>query len=237
MATTTRRRRRAQKADPTPDGPTYIPALAVSDIVPYEFNPRDNEAAIQALKESIKEFGFLIPVVVDSSNVLAAGHTRVEAAKELGLTHVPAVLADHLTPEQIRAFRLIDNKVAELSTWNIDLLSGEITALMDSGVDLTAFWTQEELDCLTEVVGDDCLTAGEIVSEVGSPIRPSTTGSRAPERTRVVVGEFVFHLPKDVYRLWANEVKEENDFEEARIIADLQARLGMTRYLSNAGSR
>jgi len=228
-------RRRNQRVSPPPEGrraaPTYLPAVPLADIVPYEFNPRDNAAAIDALRASIREFGFLIPIVIDSNNVLVAGHTRVEAARAEGYTHVPGMLADHLTEDQIRAFRIIDNRVAEFSTWDVDLLSQEVAHLQSVGVSLEEYWTQEELDCLSDTVNDDCLGGSQAATNVQQDQRPASSGGRAPERTRVVIGEFVFHMPRDAYRLWSNAIKEENDFEESRIVEDLQARLGMVRYL------
>lgn len=224
-----RTRNRRQTITPDEGGPTYLPAVAIADIEPYEFNPRDNAAAIAGVQASIQEFGFMIPIVIDSDNILVAGHTRVEAAKNLNLTHVPGMLADHLTPDQIKAFRIIDNRVAEMSTWDADLLAQEITGLKDSGITLEDYWTQEELDCLSEVVEDDCLSgglAGDAVQGEGVP----PTGVSTPERTRVVIGEFVFYMSRDSYRLWSNAIKEENDFEENRIVEDLKNRLDMTRY-------
>lgn len=226
----TRTRNRTQEAPPEATGPTYLPAVALDDIEPYEFNPRDNEDAIAAVQASIAEFGFLIPIVIDSNNILVAGHTRVEAALNLGYTHVPGMLADHLTEDQIKAFRIIDNRVAEIATWDADLLSREITELQDSGISLQEYWTQEELDCLSETVADDCLSGGAASDAVQTEGRNPQHG-RGPDRTRVVIGEHVFHLPRDAYRIWSNALKEDNDFEESRIIEDLQARLGMTHYL------
>ena len=225
----TRQRNRRQEITPDEGGPTYLPSVSIEEIEPYEFNPRDNAAAVGALQASIQEFGFLVPIVIDSANVLVAGHTRVEAAKNLGYTHVPGMLADHLSEDQIKAFRIIDNRVAELSTWDADLLAQEITELKDSGVSLEDYWTQEELDCLSETVADDCLSGGA-AAEATSEERTPPTGVSTPERTRVVIGEFVFYMSRDSYRLWSNAIKEENDFEEQRIIEDLQNRLDMTRY-------
>jgi len=226
------RRRRLQRADLTPRvSPEIIPQFPLDQLVPYEHNPRDNQAAIAGVRESIREFGFLIPIVVDSANVIVAGHTRVLAAQELGITHVPAVIADHLTEDQIKAFRLVDNKVAEVATWNVDLLSQEISHLVESGIDLTSYWTQEEIDCLSEVVADDCLSGDVAAALTSSDSARALQPSRTPDRTRCVIGEFVFHVPKDAYRLWANEIKEANDWEEGRVVEDLQVRLGMSRYL------
>lgn len=88
---------------------------AINELTEYENNPRNNESAVQYVANSIKEFGFLVPVVIDKNDVIVAGHTRLKAARQLGLERVPCVLAEGLTEEQIRAFRLADNKTAEIA--------------------------------------------------------------------------------------------------------------------------
>lgn len=103
-------------------GRMQIVYRSIKDILPYEKNPRINDEAVPVVKESIKEFGFRIPIVIDVNDVIVAGHTRVKAAKELGMEEVPCTIADDLTEEQIKAFRLIDNKSAEIATWDEDLL-------------------------------------------------------------------------------------------------------------------
>ena len=110
--------------------------LPVKDIIPYERNPRKNDKAVDAVAESIKQFGFKVPCVVDSNHVLVTGHTRVKACKKLGIKTVPCVVADDLTEDQIKAFRLADNKVSELADWDTDLLSKE---LIDVSLDMTDF--------------------------------------------------------------------------------------------------
>ena len=85
----------------------------LADIKPYEKNPRKNDSAVDAVANSIKEFGFKVPVVIDADNVIVCGHTRFKAAQKLGLESVPCIIADDLSPEQIKAFRLADNKVAD----------------------------------------------------------------------------------------------------------------------------
>lgn len=193
----------------------------------YEFNPRDNAPAIESVANSIRTFGFLIPVVVDSHNVLVAGHTRVAAATMLGMTEVPVVIADHLTPEEIDAFRIIDNKVAELARWDFDLLSGEIGKLQNSGLTLTDFgWTREELDCLTDVVADDCLNTDSLVDQEARD-RIRRTERRAPATARCVIGEIVFFIPATDYRTWVDGVRGLHDYNEAEIIRDVKGRLGM----------
>lgn len=98
----------------------------IADIHAYENNPRKNDNAVDAVAASIKNFGFKQPIVIDKNNVIVAGHTRVKAALRLGLTEVPCVIADDLTDEQVKAFRLADNKTAELAEWDLDKLSEEL---------------------------------------------------------------------------------------------------------------
>lgn len=100
--------------------------IAVDKLVPYENNPRNNTEAIQYVANSIKEFGFKVLLVIDSDNVVICGHTRLLAAKQLGLKDVPCVIADDLTDEQIKAFRLADNKVGEIATWDLSALVDEL---------------------------------------------------------------------------------------------------------------
>ena len=103
----------------------------VEELIPYENNPRNNDAAVPMVAESIKDFGFKIPIVIDSDNVIVAGHTRLKAAKMLKLDSVPCIVADDLTEEQAKAFRLVDNKTAELAEWNFEKLEIELDGLDD----------------------------------------------------------------------------------------------------------
>ena len=105
----------------------YIDPL---NLVPYENNPRVNGYAVKKVMESIKEFGFKNPILVDKDNVIVAGHTRREASILLGLESVPYMVADDLTEDQIKAYRIADNKLAELSTWDEELLKIELGELM-----------------------------------------------------------------------------------------------------------
>lgn len=101
----------------------------LTDIKPYENNPRNNDNAVEYVAASIDEFGFKVPIVIDKNSVIVAGHTRYKAAEKLGLEKVPCIIADDLTPEQIKAYRLADNKVSELSTWDGDRLTIELHEL------------------------------------------------------------------------------------------------------------
>ncbi len=107
----------------------------LADIKPYDKNPRDNDAAVDAVAESIRRFGFRQPIVVDADGVIVCGHTRWKAAQKLGLEQVPVHVARDLTPEQVRAYRIADNKTAELAEWNLELLPIELAELQGAGLD------------------------------------------------------------------------------------------------------
>lgn len=111
----------------------------LSEIHPYERNPRRNDGAVDAVAESIRQFGWKVPIVIDSDGVIVTGHTRYKAAKKLGLDSVPCIVADDLTPEQVRMFRLADNKTAELSAWDYPTLQLELDELDVLGIDMGAF--------------------------------------------------------------------------------------------------
>jgi len=113
-----------------------IKNIPLGDIVPYGRNPRKNDGAVDAIAESIKQYGFLVPLVISSKNEIVTGHTRFKAAGKLGLKTVPCIIADDLSEEQIKAFRLVDNKVGEIAEWDMDLLPLEIA---DISADLSAF--------------------------------------------------------------------------------------------------
>ena len=100
--------------------------LNLNDIKVYENNPRNNDEAVDYVAESIKEFGFKVPIVIDKDNVIIAGHTRYKASQKLGLEKVPCIIADDLNEEQVKAFRLADNKVGEIAKWDFELLNTEL---------------------------------------------------------------------------------------------------------------
>ena len=122
----------------------------VEDIKPYEKNPRMNDEAVKFVKNSIQEFGFRNPLIIDDGGVIVAGHTRFKAALELGLKEVPTLSAGDLTPEQIKAFRIADNKTAERASWDNNLLKEELSDLLDD-FNMTDFGFGDfELSILTE---------------------------------------------------------------------------------------
>ena len=152
-----------------------IKMLPVDEVRPYGKNPRKNENAVKYVKASIEKFGFKVPIVIDKNRVIVCGHTRLLAAKSLGMTEVPCIMADDLTDEQIRAFRLADNKVGEFAEWDMDLLGDELDAIADAcdidmgdfGFDLSEFdnigMDAEE----TEVVEDEVPEEVEPVCKKG----------------------------------------------------------------------
>lgn len=103
-----------------------VEEINIDELKEYENNPRNNDEAVEYVANSIKEFGFKVPIVIDKNKVIIAGHTRLKASKQLGLKKVPCIVADDLTPEQIKAFRLADNKVSEKATWNFEKLDLEL---------------------------------------------------------------------------------------------------------------
>ncbi len=128
----------------------------INDLIPYENNPRNNKNAIEAVSNSIKEFGFRNPIIIDKNNVIICGHTRYLAAIQLNLSKIPCIIADDLSNEKVKAFRLIDNKTAELAKWDFDLLSEEIKELTD--IDISEFgFDKWEIDNLLSPVDENYL--------------------------------------------------------------------------------
>lgn len=116
----------------------------IDSIKPYENNPRDNDDAINAVANSIHEFGWQQPIVVDKDNVIIAGHTRYKAAQSLGLKEVPVVVASNLSDQQVKAYRLADNKTAELADWDTKKLDEELQDILD--IDMTDFGFDEDIE-------------------------------------------------------------------------------------------
>ena len=187
--------------------------MDITLIKPYERNPRNNDKAIDAVAKSIQEFGWNSPIVVDRDNVIVCGHSRWRAAQKLGLTTVPVYVADKLTPEQVQAYRIADNKTAELADWNYDLLPLELRALQDAQYDLTLLgFDTGELEKL--LAGEDNVFEGE------------TDPDAIPEVPEVAVsclGE-IYQLGN--HRLLCGSSTDENDV--ARLMEGTKAKMLFT---------
>ena len=137
----------------------------LSWLKPYANNPRDNESAVEPVANSIKEFGFKVPIVATSDGEIINGHTRFKASKLLGLEKVPVIIADDLTDEQIKAFRLADNKTGEIADWNESLLIKELEELDDLDYDMGQFGFELDLDDADED-GDGSDDMGDIPDNI-----------------------------------------------------------------------
>ena len=133
----------------------------VEELIPYVNNPRNNEAAVDFVAASIKEFGFKNPIIIDKDGVIVAGHTRHAAAKKLGLESGPCIMADDLTEQQIKAFRLADNKTAELATWDLEKLEIELEGIDDLEMTDFGFEELEDSGDVVEVIEDEVPTVPE----------------------------------------------------------------------------
>lgn len=143
-----------------------IVMLPVSEVRPYEKNPRKNADAVKYVRASIEKFGFKQPIVIDSNRVIISGHTRLEAAKSLGMDEVPCIVADDLTEAQAKALRLADNKVAEFSEWEMNLLGGELGELAEiSDIDMGDFGFDDNLDKIGDEEENETEEKGVNLSE------------------------------------------------------------------------
>ena len=122
----------------------------LAEIIPYENNPRNNEDAVDKVAESLKEFGWQQPIVVDSDGVVIAGHTRLKAAQKLGMETAPVVVADGLTDEQVRAYRLADNKTGEFAGWNFEMLNAELFEIDQIDMEKFGFDMEQFTDAITD---------------------------------------------------------------------------------------
>lgn len=130
----------------------------IDDLIPYENNPRNNERAIEKVANSISEFGFKVPIIIDTNNVIVCGHTRYLAAKQLEIAQIPCIMANDLTEEQIKAFRLVDNKTSEFASWDYDMLSLELDEI---DIDMTDFGFIEDQEINIDDFFVECDTSNK----------------------------------------------------------------------------
>ena len=157
----------------------------VNELTPYAKNARINDQTVPYLKNSIQRFGFKVPLVVDAQGVLVAGHTRLKAALELGMERLPCVVADDLTEQELKAFRLADNKIAEMSSWDYELLDEEMKELEADGFGDMADFGFASFD------GDADLGEGTLPPELaGKDLEPDKlpdAGDDAPTAARIII--------------------------------------------------
>ena len=170
----------------------------LAEIRPFENNPRKNDGAVEYVANSIREFGFKVPIVIDANGVIVCGHTRYKAAQKLGFDAVPCVVADDLTPEQIKAFRLADNKTAETAEWDFDLLGGELEDILNIDMSELGFDMGEPVTEDEESEIDDktkAPVAVKVTFQNAEHWRKHETELRAfvegLENVGVVVGEYI----------------------------------------------
>lgn len=182
----------------------------VADLNPYENNPRLNDGAVDAVAASIKEFGFKVPIVVDSDGVIVTGHTRLKAAKKLGIDTVPVIVADDLTPEQVKAFRLADNKTGELAQWDLDKLDIELDGIDE--IDMGDFGFDMDL----EVEDDDV-----------EPIDDEGIGGTLPQEHKMKIDSTIIVLTDEEYTL----IRSKHD----EYLDENGVSFGFVRWLINGG--
>lgn len=176
-----------------------VKTVSIDQIKPYENNPRNNDDAVDAVANSIREFGWQQPIVVDSGGVIIAGHTRYKAAKRLRLKEVPIVVADKLTKEQVNAYRLADNKVSELADWDDKLLDQELNDILD--IDMSEFGFDLDDELAEEDVIDD-----DYEEEV--PVEPKSKPGQIYQlgRHRLMCGDST--KPEDVEKLMNDQMAD-----------------------------
>ena len=181
----------------------------ITDLIEYENNPRDNDGAAEAVAESIRAFGFKVPIIIDGNNIIIAGHTRLKAARRLGLASVPCIVADDLTPEQIKAFRLADNKVGELAEWDFEALEKELAELTAFDVDMSLFGFDEA------VFEDDFSTDFELPAD-DKPQTRTITLSLCEEQYQIATACIDYVMENDlITHSFGNANKKSNALFEA----------------------
>lgn len=177
----------------------------IDDIKPYVNNPRFNDDAVQYVANSIKEFGFKVPIILDKNNEIVAGHTRYKASLELGLKEVPCIVADDLTEEQIKAFRLVDNKVAEMSVWDLKELKEELEQLDD--FDMSLFGLDDEIENVIDILDKEGLNK----TPDGIKEKFSVTFSSSISRIEILKDYLIANSKQDLEDIFIEVIKEMND--------------------------
>ena len=141
------------------------------ELIPYDNNARINDKAVEYVAKSIKEFGMKNPIIIDKDNIIVAGHTRLKALQKLGIETAPCIVADDLTEEQVKAFRIADNSTAQIADWDLEKLNAELASI---DLDMTMFGLDEQIkeierELAPEVIEDEVpeVSDGKAVTELG----------------------------------------------------------------------
>lgn len=176
----------------------------IEDLMPYENNPRNNDEAVKYVANSIREFGFKVPIIIDKNNVIVAGHTRYKASQELGLKEVPCIIADDLSDEQIKAFRLADNKVSEKAEWDFNKLDLELAEL---DIDMDDFGFED-----LEINPDEFGTGFDLPS--GEKSEMCTMSFSLHEKQKELIEYALSQVKNDIKETFGNENRNGNALYE-----------------------
>lgn len=195
-----------------------VELINVDKLIPYASNPRLTAPAVDKVAASIKKFGFRQPIVVDGEMVIIVGHVRHLAAQKLGLKKVPVHVADNLTPAEVKAYRIADNRTGEDAQWDNEMLVLEIGELKEADFDNTVLgFEPAELEQLHRGVAgllDDGIESGD-----DQPIDEADT--------RATIGPYSFIIPRAQYLKWIEALKQEVGFDKEAINNELKNRLGL----------
>lgn len=201
-----------------------IQMISPDKVIPYARNPRVNEHAIDKVAASLKEFGWKQPIVVDKDMVIIVGHVRHQAAKRLEMEHVPIVVAEDLTPEQVKAYRIADNRVGEESQWDDEFLALEFSELdtAEFNTDLLGF-DEAEIESIHKALDE----AATEIEDGYTEDDDQDLDDVEEADTQATIGEYRFSIERQKYLDWMEEIKQSVGFEKENVIKELQKRLGL----------
>jgi ParB-like chromosome segregation protein Spo0J len=194
-----------------------VELMSIEKLVPYARNPRITAHAVDKVAASIKEFGFRQPIVVDSEMVIIVGHVRYQAAQKLGLKKVPVHVMEGATPEQVKAYRIADNRTGEEAEWDRELLQLEINELDTGDFDKSVLgFNEEELNSLR--LSLESLQDG---------IEGEEDGELEEADTKATIGPYTFVIERGQYLEWMEQVRQRVGFDKEAIVDELKRRLGL----------
>ena len=198
--------------------------IAPDKVIPYARNPRVNEHAIDKVAASLKEFGWKQPIVVDKEMVIIVGHVRHQAAKRLEMAEVPVAIAEDLTPEQVKAYRIADNRVGEESQWDDEFLALEFsdldTAEFNTGI---LGFDESEIESIQKALDE----AATEIEDGYSGNDDDDLDDVEEADTQATIGEYRFTIERQKYLDWMEDIKQSVGFEKENVTKELQKRLGL----------